>query len=48
MTGSKLQAQQAREDFEHSQASKRRKWVEFINAGSIFLALGIAIAWVMS
>jgi len=40
MTGSKLQAQQDREDFEHSQASKRRKIIEFISlAGIIFLGI---------
>ena len=48
MISANLQAKYAREDFEHSKASKRRKWVEFINAGSIFFALGVAIAWVLS
>ena len=41
MTGSKLQAQHDREDFEHSQASKRRRRVEFI---SLALSLAVIIA----
>lgn len=43
-----LQAKYAREDFEHSRASKRRKLVEFISLIFLAIALGAQIAWVLS
>jgi hypothetical protein len=39
MISTNLQAKYAREDFEHSKASKRRKRVEFISYGSCVMEL---------
>ena len=48
MISTNLQAKYAREDFEHSKASKRRRWVEFASLVFLTIALGAQIAWVLS
>jgi hypothetical protein len=48
MISTNLQAKYALEDFEHSKASKRRKWVERILLCVLAFAYAPAIAWVMS
>lgn len=48
MISTNLQAKHALEDFEHSKASKRRKWVEFASLVFLTIALGAQVAWVLS
>jgi hypothetical protein len=48
MISTNLQAKYAREDFEHSKASKRRKRVEFASLVFLAIALGAQVAWVLS
>jgi hypothetical protein len=48
MISTNLQAKYAREDFEHSKASKRRKRVEFFSLVFLIIALGAQIVWVLS
>ena len=48
MISANLQAKYAREDFEHSKASKRRKRVEFASLVFLPIALIAQVAWVLS